>query len=137
MGADQHFLFFVFFPTVGCGLWCGCGCVGRLESVGGWVHQWVAGLWALISTFCLFVFFFFFSCCGLWAGGGCGCVGRSASVGGWVHWWVAGLWVGLWVDRRVYGGGSGGFYGCGCGCCLMGLVGVELVDFFFLYCVES
>ena len=75
--------------------------------------------------------------CGLWCGGGCGCVGRLALVGGWVHRWVAGLWVGLWVDRRVCGGGSGGFRGGGCGCCLMGLVGVELVDFFFLYCVES
>ena len=39
---DQHFLFF--FSC--CGLWCGggCGCVGRLALVGGWVrrHQWVA-----------------------------------------------------------------------------------------------
>ena len=47
------------------------------------------------------------------------------------HWWVAGLWVGLWVDRCVRGGGSGGFCDGGCGCCLVGLVGVDLVDFFF------
>ena len=87
----------------------------------------------------LFVFFFFFTAvgCGVWWGGGCGCVGRSASVGGWVHRWVAGLWVGLWVDRRVYGGGSGGFCGCGCGCCMMGLVGVELVDFFFFIVLKA
>ena len=45
--------------------------------------------------------------------------------------WVARLWVGLWVDRCVRGGGSGGFHGGGCGCCLVGLVGVGLVDFFF------
>ena len=88
MDADQHFLFCYFFPC--CGLWCGggCGCVGRSASVGGWVHRWVARLWAPINTF-----FFFFSCCGLWCGGGYGCVGRSASVGGWVHRWVAGLWA--------------------------------------------
>ena len=28
-------------------------------------------------------------------------------------------------------GGSGGFRGGGCGCCLVDLVGVGLVDFFF------
>ena len=51
----------------------------------------------------------------------------------WVYqrWWVAGLWLGLWVDRCVHGGGSGGFRGGGCGYCLVGLVGVGLVDFFF------
>ena len=48
-------------------------------------------------------------------------VGRSASLG-------------LWVDQCVRGGGSGGFHGGGCGCCLVGLVGVDLVDFFFLCC---
>ena len=37
----------------------------------------------------------------------------------------------LWVDWRVHGGGSGGFRGGECGCCLVGLVGVGLVDFFF------
>ena len=36
--------------------------------------------------------------------------------------WVAGLWVGLLVDWCVRGGGSGGFHGGGCGCCLVGLV---------------
>ena len=36
--------------------------------------------------------------------------------------------MGLWVDRCVHGGGSGGFRGGGCGCCLVGL---GLVDFFF------
>ena len=46
--------------------------------------------------------------------------------------WVAGLWVGLWVDWCVRGGGSGGFRGGGCGCCLVGLVGVGLIDFFSL-----
>ena len=73
-------------------------------------------------------FFFFFLAVGhgLWCRSGCGCVGRSVLVGGWVHRWVAGLWVGLWVDRCVHGGG--------CGCCLVGLVGVDLVDFFFLCC---
>ena len=44
---------------------------------------------------------------------------------------MAGLWVGLCVDRCVRGGGSGGFRGGGCGCCLVGLMGVGLVDFFF------
>ena len=74
------------------------------------------------------LFFFFFSTVGygLWCGGGCGYVGRSASVGGWVHRWVA-----LWVDRCVHGGGSGGFRSGGCGCCQVGLVGVDLVDFLF------
>ena len=48
-------------------------------------------------------------------------VGRSASLG-------------LWVDQCVRGGGSGGFRGGGCGCCLVGRVGVGLVDFFFLCC---
>ena len=50
--------------------------------------------------------------------------------------WVArfntvSVWVGLWVDRCVRGGGSGGFRGGGFGCCLVGRVGVGLVDFFF------
>ena len=32
-------------------------------------------------------------------------------------------------------GGSGGFRGGGCGCCLVGLAGVGLVDFFsFSFC---
>ena len=48
-------------------------------------------------------------------------MGRSASLGLWVDWCVRG------------GGGSGGFCGGGCGCCLVGRVGVGLVDFFFLY----
>ena len=39
--------------------------------------------------------------------------------------------MGLWVDRCVCGGGSGGFRGGGYRCCLVGLVGVGLVDFFF------
>ena len=30
-------------------------------------------------------------------------------------------------------GGSGGFRGGGYGCCLVGLVGVGLVDFFFFF----
>ena len=30
--------------------------------------------------------------------------------------------AGLWVDQCVRGGGSGGFRGGGCGCCLVGLV---------------
>ena len=47
---------------------------------------------------------------------------------------MAGLWEGLWVDQCVCGGGSGGFRGGGCGCCLVGLVGVGLLDFFFLCC---
>ena len=38
--------------------------------------------------------------------------------------------MGLWVDRCVHGGGSGGFRGGGCGCCLVGL---GLVDFFFFF----
>ena len=42
-----------------------------------------------------------------------------------------GGWVGLWVDQCIRGGGSGGFHGDGYGCCLVGLVGVDLVDFFF------
>ena len=50
--------------------------------------------------------------------------------------WVVGfntvsVWAGLWVDRCVCGGGSSEFHGGGCGCCLVGLVGVGLVDFFF------
>ena len=57
-----------------------------------------------------------------------------------VHEWVAGfntmsVWVGLWVDRCVRGGGSSGFCGGGCGCGLVGLVGVGLVDFFFFFVV--
>ena len=40
--------------------------------------------------------------------------------------------MGLWVDQCVRGGGSGGFCGGGCGCCLVGLVGVGLVYFFSL-----
>ena len=111
------FLFF-FFPIVVCGLWCGggcgCGCVGRSASVGGWVHWWVVGLWAMISTFCLFVFFFPPL---LWSMG-CGVV----------------VVVVVWVDWCVHGGGSSGFHGAGCGCCLLGLVGVGLVDCFFLCC---
>ena len=47
-------------------------------------------------------------------------MGRSTSLGLWVDWCVRG------------GGGSGGFCGGGCGCCLVGRVGVGLVDFFFL-----
>ena len=39
--------------------------------------------------------------------------------------------VGVWVDRGVRGGGLGGFCDGGCGCCLVGLVGVGLVNFFF------
>ena len=35
------------------------------------------------------------------------------------------------VDRCVRGGGSVGFRGGRCGCCLVGWVGVGLVDFFF------
>ena len=62
-------------------------------------------------------------------------MGRSASVGGWVHRWVVGLWVGLWVDRCVRGSDLGGFRGGGCGCCLVGLVGVDLVDIFFFFVV--
>ena len=50
-------------------------------------------------------------------------MGRSTSVSG----WLARLWVGLWVDRCVRGGGSGGFRSGRCECCL---VGVGLVDFF-------
>ena len=138
MGADQHLLFcfvFVFFFLSCCGLWCGggCGCVGSSALVGGWVHRWVAGLWVSISTSC-FVFVSLAVGYGLWCDGGCGCVGRLASVGGWIHRWVARLLVGLWVDRCVRGGGLGGFHGGGCGCCLVGLVGVDLVDFFFLCC---
>ena len=38
---------------------------------------------------------------------------------------------GFVVDRCVHGGGSVGFRGGGCGCCLVGRVGVGLVDFFF------
>ena len=74
-------------------------------------------------------------------------LGSSASVGcglvsvlWWVSVvceWVAGfntvsMWVDLWVDRCIRGGGSGGFHGGGCGCCLVGRVGAGLVDFFFL-----
>ena len=52
--------------------------------------------------------------------------------------WVTGfntvfVWGGLWVDQCVRGGGSSGFCGGGCGCCLVGLVGVGLVDFFFFF----
>ena len=43
--------------------------------------------------------------------------------------------MGLWVDWCVRGGGSGGFRDGGCGCCLVGLVGVGLVDFFFFFVV--
>ena len=51
--------------------------------------------------------------------------------------WVVGfntmsVWVGLWVDWCVRGGGSSGFRGGGCGCCLVGL---DLVDFFFFVVV--
>ena len=42
--------------------------------------------------------------------------------------------MGLWVDRCVRGGGLGGFRGGGCGCCLVRLVGVDLVEFFFFFC---
>ena len=59
-------------------------------------------------------------------------LGRLASVG-FIS--IGGLW---WVDRRrwvvvwlVCCSGSGGFRGGGCGCCLVGRVGVGLVDFFF------
>ena len=38
---------------------------------------------------------------------------------------------GFVVDRCVCGGGSVGFRGGRCGCCLVGWVGVGLVDFFF------
>ena len=53
-----------------------------------------------------------------------------------VHEWVAefntvSVWAGLWVDRCVRGGGSSGFHGGGC--CLVGLMGVSLVDFFSLW----
>ena len=37
------------------------------------------------------------------------------------------------VDRCVRGGGSVGFRGGGWGCCLVGRVGVGLVDFFFFF----
>ena len=47
---------------------------------------------------------------------------------------MAGLWVGLWIDQCVRGGGSGGFHGGGCGCFLVGLVGVGFVNFFFFLC---
>ena len=42
--------------------------------------------------------------------------------------------MGLWVDRCVRGGGLGGFRGGGCGCCLVRLMGVDLVEFFFFCC---
>ena len=66
----------------------------------------------------------------------CGVVGMLWWVSV-VHEWVAGfntvsVWMGLWVDQCVHGGGLGGFRGGGCGCCLVGQVGVGLVDFFFL-----
>ena len=67
-------------------------------------HRWAVGfvsfggLWAVV---------WLNSC---WA-----MVGRSASLG---------LWVGLWVDRCVHSGGLGGFRGGGCGCCLVGRMGV-------------
>ena len=41
---------------------------------------------------------------------------------------------GFVVDRCVRGGGSVGFRGGRCGCCLVGWVGVGLVDFFFFLC---
>ena len=41
--------------------------------------------------------------------------------------------MGLWVDRCVRGGGLGGFRGGGCGCCLVRLVGVGLVEIFFFF----
>ena len=52
--------------------------------------------------------------------------------------WVAGfntvsMWVGLCVDWCFHGGGLGGFCGGGCGCCLVGLVGVGLVFFVFVF----
>ena len=43
--------------------------------------------------------------------------------------------MGLWIDQCVRGGGSGGFHGGGCGCFLVGLVGVGFVDFFFFFVV--
>ena len=44
-------------------------------------------------------------------------------------WWVdRSQWVVVWL---VCCGGSGGFRGGGCGCCLVGRVGVGLVDIFF------
>ena len=66
----------------------------------------------------------------------CGVVGMLWWVSV-VHEWVAGfntvsVWMGLWVDQCVHGGGLGGFRGGGCGCYLVGRVGVGLVDFFFL-----
>ena len=41
--------------------------------------------------------------------------------------------MGLWVDRCVRGGGLGGFRDGGCGCCLVHLVGVGLVEIFFFF----
>ena len=38
------------------------------------------------------------------------------------------------VGSSALVGGSGGFRGGGYRCCLVGLVGVGLVDFFFLCC---
>ena len=48
----------------------------------------------------------------------------------WLNSW---RWLGS-LASSCCGGGSGGFHGGGCGCCLVGLVGVGLVDFFFLCC---
>ena len=42
---------------------------------------------------------------------------------------------GLWLGSLASVGGLGGFRGGGCGCCLVGLVGVGLVDFFFFFFV--
>ena len=47
------------------------------------------------------------------------------------RWWVVGLWVGLWVAQLCSWWWLGWVRGGGCGCCL---VGVGLVDFFFLCC---
>ena len=63
-------------------------------------------------------------------------MGRLASMGGWVrqHQWAMAGFIGisgLWLGLSALMGGSSGFRGGGCGCCLVGLVGVGLVDFFF------
>ena len=94
-------------------VWVGrCRQVAGFVSIGGlWCGWTVVGLWWVDRR--------------RWA-----VVGRSASVGfigvGWVHWH---RWVVVWL---VCCGGSSGFRGGGCGCCLVGRVGVGLVDFFFL-----